>query len=283
MDRKIVSVGPNEFEFKEGNCATDWQNWLRSFELFAKASGIKKKSKRKNWLLHYAGPTVQKIYFNLPDKENKGSKGPKPEGYEPFRKDDYRDAVTKLQKIFAPKQNNSYERHIFRKMYQERGERIDAFTMRLRIQAERCNFGDQEDDNIKDQITSGCNSETLRRKILERGDKSLDTIIKLARISENVLEQQKVFGNDTKQTSRDAMEVCAIEDRRPFKRQWNDYQSNRSWNSTMECSRCGHKGHKSSEENCPAKGKECGKCGRKYHFARKCFTKDGQRMDRKAT
>lgn len=59
------------------------------------------------------------------------------------------------------KKNESYERHVFRELPQNENERIDMFLMRLREQAERCNFGDNLDDNIRDQITSGCFSNLL--------------------------------------------------------------------------------------------------------------------------
>lgn len=71
MNPTIASTGQKEFDFKDGNCAVDWKNWLRGFELCAMASGIEAdKEKKKNWLLHFAGQKVQKIYFNLPEKQN---------------------------------------------------------------------------------------------------------------------------------------------------------------------------------------------------------------------
>lgn len=137
----IMTTGPKPFEFKidDGNCAIDWNNWMRGFEIFASANQIESSTLKRDWLLHYAGPKVQNIYFNLIEQnevENEPERcGPLITGFVPFDKDCYTETVMKLQKFFAPKCNLSYERHIFRKMKQEKKERFDSFIIRLRIQA----------------------------------------------------------------------------------------------------------------------------------------------------
>ncbi|XP_073814237.1 uncharacterized protein [Musca autumnalis] len=253
MGRTQFTRGLLEFQFEidDGNCAIKWNSWLRGFELFATANRITDCDEKYSWLLHYAGTKVQEVFFNLPHTEDYVKRGPLIGGFIPHL-NKYDDGVMKLQNFFAPKRNATYERHIFRKMKQEPNERIELFAVRLRTQAERCNFGNQIESNIKDQITEACSSDLLRRKILERGDDSLDEILKMARIIEAVSEQQKSF-----RTSNQDMR----------KRQFRSNQNNR-----FECYRCGTKGHKANDNRCPAKGKECSKCGGKNHFARKCMT-----------
>lgn len=276
--------GPSPFDFKndDGNLAVDWQNWIRGFEIFIKANAIKKNTTKRDWLLHYVGPKVQCIYFNLPtedEEHHKHQAGPLASGYGFFRKNVYADTVERLNGYFAPKQNTSYERHVYRKFMQEKEERIDSFVMRLRIQANRCDFGDKLDENIKDQVTSGCRSDVLRRKILERGDDDLDKILKMARIFEMVSTQQKEFeakATPTKETQDiDAADVYEISGRKANTRR--DFVKNRNSDQNIECGRCGFKGHRSSDTKCPAKGKECTKCGKVDHFARKCRTREVQK------
>lgn len=282
----MMTLGPKPFDFKdEGNCAVDWQNWLRSFEIFASANQIESAILKRDWLLHHAGPKVQNIYFNLPeDTEEEKSKrcGPLITGFVPFEKDPYTETVFKLQNFFAPKRNLSYERHIFRKMKQAKNERIDSFVMKLRAQAVRCEFEANTDDNIKDQITTGCESNTLRRKILERGDDNLDTIMKIARVTEAVAEQQKEFVHRSDDSSKiddnentEKADVCRIDNRKIMGNRNNFNKTN----SNIECARCGWKGHRASDDKCPAKGKTCTKCGKSNHFARKCRTKSNQYPD----
>lgn len=236
-------------------------------------------------LLHYAGTKVQSIFANLPPRPPPETNwGPLASGYVPAPKDDYEDAVERLQNFFAPKRNDGYERHVFRQMKQKPNERIDVFAMRLRMQAEKCCFENQLETNIIDQITSGCLSNEIRRKILSsKGD--LNEIMNLVRIEETVAIQQKLFTNDVDGNATapqpSAAEVCKIgnsgnlnKQRRSFNNQRQPFRS-----SNIECSRCGYNGHKASDENCPAKNKACNKCGKQGHFAQKCRTNLKRKFD----
>lgn len=281
--------GPPPFEFAtDGNCAADWKNWLRGFEIYAEANKVKEPSDKLNWMLHYAGPKVQQVYYALPEQiggeqteiKSVSNCGPLATGYVKFDTNKYEDGVSKLNRFFEPKKNISFERHIFRQLKQNKNERIDMFLMRLREQAERCEFDEQVDGNIRDQITTGCASDVLRRKMLERGDEPLDKLIQMAQMIEIVHKQQLSFGkqavtnNDLAPKEGSAVDVCKIETKRRF-------ASNRKTPSDQfegACGRCGLRGHKSADMKCPAKGKTCNRCGRKDHFARKCFMKDKSPM-----
>lgn len=63
-------------------------------------------------------------------------------------------------------------------------------------------------------------------------------------------------------------EVNRIDDRNRFAN-----RKNQNFTQSIECGRCGFKGHKASDDKCPAKGKTCNKCGGRYHFSRKCRSK----------
>lgn len=180
-----------------------------------------------------------------------------------------------MENFFAPKRNTTYERHVFRQMKQESDERIELFAMRLRTQAERCEFGEQLESNVKDQLTEGCSSSLLRRKILERGDDDFDAILKLAKVIEAVSVQQKSFDRQDDQTkaTQSNEEVNKIAEKQKFGR------ATARQNGSGGCGRCGHNGHKTADGKCPAIGKTCAKCGGKNHFARKCYTR-GDRMER---
>lgn len=259
-------MGPQPFNFKEGSGAVEWKNWIRGFGIFADASNISEGSK-KNWLLHYAGSKVQSVYFNTLKMSAK--------------KKEKKSARAEYRRVnhFAPKQNTTYERHIFRKMSQRKDERVDEFVMRLRIQADRCHFGKRIDENIKDQITTNCNSDRLRRKMLERNHKTLESVLKLCRIHEAVSAQEKTFGVDSKQQGgvrmgtdpSETTEVCQISGRDEFRRKYHYEQ--RKTEGRYECGRCASTNHKYDDKKCPAKGKKCERCGKMDHFARKCRSK----------
>lgn len=44
------------------------------------------------------------------------------------------------------------ERHMFREMAQNENETIDQFAVRLRRKPQQCDYGDQLDSQIRDQI-----------------------------------------------------------------------------------------------------------------------------------
>lgn len=130
--------------------------------------------------------------------------------------------MLKLNRFFEPKQNVSNERHVFRQLKQNANERIDMFLMRLREQAERCDFGDQIDGNIRDQMTAGCASDMLQGKLLVRGDKPLAKLIQMAQTIEIVHKQQLSFGkqstthSDVNKSEANESDVCKIDAVRRF-------------------------------------------------------------------
>lgn len=244
----------------------EWRKWLRSFETMMRASRINDEEWKKDLLLHYAGPSVQLLFDTLPEQPDVGLRGPllNVERYVP-NMTSYDEAKAKLNEFFLPKENSTYERHLLRQMHQKVGESTDAFTIRLRVQAERCGFGDRVDENIKDQIIQNCQSTALRRELLKRGDVSLEEVLSTAKIFETVAQQEKSFSNGvgTKPPVTDVNKVYAAP---PSKRTRFDP-------SQMECHRCGFLGHLAKDDSCPARGKTCSKCFGKNHFAKKCRTK----------
>lgn len=293
----MLQTIPN-FDFKADDSCNNgkWKSWIRGFEIFAKANKIDDDDEKLHWMLHCAGQKVQNVYYTLPEIVVEKRRGPLANGYVPFQSSEYGEAVMKLQNFFEPKQNVLFERHVFRQMKQKQSERVDTFVIRLREQAERCDFEDQLESNIKDQITSGCTSNILRRKILAHCELELNDILVHARILEVVDQQQKLYETDGNSslnaslfagkmttTSDTSTEVCKIDFKRKFGQRREQKDAENKFNG--DCGRCGYRGHKANDEKCPAKGKECVKCGGLNHFARKCFsrsTKPGFTLKRKS-
>ncbi|XP_055622755.1 uncharacterized protein K02A2.6-like [Toxorhynchites rutilus septentrionalis] len=151
---------------------------------------------------------------------------------------------------------------------------MDAFTIRLRVQAERCGFEDKVDENIKDQIIQNCQSAILRRDLLKRGDVSLEEVLSMAKIFETVAQKEKSFTNEAtiKPHVSDVNEVNVVPH---FGKRARFSESRQSG-----CYRCGYMGHLAKDDKCPAKGKACNKCGGRNHFAIKCRSKQLNRVDR---
>lgn len=265
MTSKIVGLGPFDYTLYEESCGLEWKNWHRSFEWYLKANHIDDDADKFVKLLHLAGRKVQELYATLPvpPSINQVARGPLTTGIVPHLSD-YEMALAKLNEFFEPKKNATYERHMFRVLKQEKDEKFGIFTMRLRVQAEKCEFGESVEDNIKDQITEKCLSTKLRRDLLKLGDTSLDKILKASKIFEAIEEQSKTFDNRDADKIGLNDNVNRIDSKPIFK--LNTYKR-------IECTRCGFTGHRSTDDKCPARGKTCNKCNGRDHFSRKCRSK----------
>lgn len=92
-----------------------------------------------------------------------------------------------------------YDRHIFRILKQEEGQKFDKFLVRLRHQAEKCKSANVE-EHLINQITEKCFSIELKKRILAAGDNiNLEKIIAKANSLEVVNRQLQQF--DIKNTT----------------------------------------------------------------------------------
>ncbi|XP_053607193.1 uncharacterized protein K02A2.6-like [Plodia interpunctella] len=205
--------------------------------------------KKKAALLHFGGLDLQEIFYNLPGADVEPSEGT----------DVFKIAISKLDAYFAPKQCTLYERHVFRLIQQEPTEKFEKFVLRLRQQADKCEFKNKE-EHIVDQVIEKCFSNELRRKILKIGDEmTLDRAINEANALETVNKQMEEFekGKTPEQT------INKVDTK---EKPWKNYRGSR-------CGRCGNYRHPSNSDKCPARDKDCLKCGLRGHFRQWCKTK----------
>lgn len=238
-----------ECDGESGSVVTRWERWKRSLYIYLEAANIVTPSQKRASLLHFGGPELQEIFYNIPGAHVTSDDS---------SLDVFTVAVEKLDEYFAPKQSKRFERHIFRQIKQGADEKFDKFLVRLRLQATKCQFTDKE-DHLIDQITEKCASEDLRKKILRAGDKiTLDDIIHEANSIEAISRQLEGFIGKEK-----TMQVInKIEIRDKVK----------GSQKRKECYRCGSWSHLAYDDKCPAKGKECLKCGKMGHFKAYCKT-----------
>ncbi|XP_022836497.1 uncharacterized protein K02A2.6-like [Spodoptera litura] len=231
-----------------------WERWKRALLIYLEAAGIERSEKKRASLLHFGGLALQEIFHNIPDANI-----PAADGVDVFAV-----AIKKLDEFFLPKQSKVYERHLFRLIKQEANETFDKFLIRLRQQADKCQFKDK-DDQIIDQITEKCSSKELRKKILQTGDSmTLTNIINEANTLEAVSRQIEGFGGGS--TSSDSINRI-----KSTNHKFNN-QNERKWTEKSKCGRCGSTGHGSQDSKCPARERDCHKCGLKGHFRQFCRT-----------
>jgi len=230
-----------------------WKKWLRSFEYFVLGEGITGTDRKRAMLLHLAGPEVQDIFEILPKRRDS----------EPVDQiDDYALLVSRLNAYFLPKKNKIFERHIFRGLHQSENEGMDQFYARLKSQAEFCDFKDQENNMIIDQIVEKCLSSSLRVKILEKGDDvTLTQVLELARSLEVMSFQTKSFSSSNSEINRMKL-LNKTEMKIPYQQAKSPH--------LPRCFRCNRLGHLANDPSCPAKKAKCKRCDLVGHFSACC-------------
>ena len=109
-----------------------------SFEYYILTKGNTSSARKRGLLLHCAG-TDPRPHADAGEDNA----------------DEYQKALRKLDAHFSAQLNEPNERHVFRSLKQEEGEKVDQFITRLRRQAENCNR-DNADDTIPDQVIDKC-------------------------------------------------------------------------------------------------------------------------------
>jgi hypothetical protein len=244
-----------------------WKQWKRNFLLYIEAKDIGADRRKLAKLLFMAGPEVQKVYEQEKAKlEENDSDGE--------IVSEFQEALQILDKAFLKQNNEPLQRSIFRRTEQKEGESVAAFVVRLREQAQFCNFGNQEaiEKALKDQLISGGSSSKLRREMLKK-ERTLQEILQLAQSIENVDNFEKV----NKRRGDESL-VCEIETKRQKPGGSNDWQSRTSEAQAKAlCWACNRPGHRKGSQECPAKGKKCLKCNKIGHFSIVCKGAKGPR------
>ena len=238
---------------EQGNVFVRWERWIRGLELMLLTKNIIGNERKKATLLHYGGFELQDVFYSIPNCDNP------PAGENLY-------AYTKrlLTEYFKPRVNKTYERHVFRALVQKEDETMVHFIARLRSQAKRCEFT-EEDDEIRDQIVERCTSAELRKRLLEKGDITLTEVIDTAMALETTAVHIKEMAGEQIAKVSVKKETSRPSQHKGGKRGYNKAKS--------QCFRCGYEGHLSSDEKCPARGKTCNKCQGKDHFSKVCKTK----------
>lgn len=236
-----------------------WEKWKRALEIYFLAANIDDGVKKRATLLHIGGLALQDVYHNLPGAHVE----------EAENVDVYKEAVIKLDAYFSPQQSRYYERYKFRLMKEEEGERFEAFLVRLRQQADKCQFT-AKDEHLIDQIIEKGSSAELRKKILSGGDSiTLQEVITIATTLETVNRQLDSFckPGSSKLSDTDKNSINKIDTKKTTVKR----------NFPKSCYRCGRDNHLSFDSNCPAKDKKCSKCGIVGHFGDYCKTRPHKR------
>ncbi|KAL5503306.1 hypothetical protein EMCRGX_G010234 [Ephydatia muelleri] len=164
----------------------DWPSWVRRFERFREASGLKEKEEEAqvSALIYMMGDKAEDILrsFGLKDEDKKK----------------YKVVRDRYEAYFVKKRNVIYERAKFNLRKQEDGEPVDDFVTSLYSLAQYCNFGDLHDEMIRDRLVVGLRDANLSEKLQLDSELTLEKAIAMARQSESVKLQQATVRGEQK-------------------------------------------------------------------------------------
>ncbi len=274
----IVLNIPQPLTF-DGNRKQKWRTFLKDYKICINAAySENSKKSQASYLLNWAGEDAKRYAESFTYKDEKKDNGTVIQKQE--SPDDPEDLITKFTELCNPFLNNTIERHNFNTRVQLRkGERdpnsgillkededIAHFIGRLRVLAGTCEYGDKEEEFIRDRVVSGVLSDKLREQFLRHEKLTLEKVLKTVAI----FEQTKLNSRQLKPSSESA-DVDMLQPRRYKKpqKQMSQKQMSRSHQGN-EKNRCESCGYLHRRDYCPATGQQCKKCNGWNHFQECC-------------
>ena len=137
-------------------------------------------ARKRAVLLHALGTEGQRLFYALPDTG-----------------DTYAAAVEGLKKHFVPKVNVIAERHKFRQRAQRPDETVNDFLAALRQLAAACEFGNMEEQMLRDQLIERVANTRIRDRLLLESDLNLAKATTLALQIETGIRNADVLSDNT--------------------------------------------------------------------------------------
>ena len=175
----IVSPAPFKVLGEQTSLAQKWDQYVKRFDYYIKASGVTRDEQKRALLLHVSREEVQDLFETMTDTGTT-----------------YAQAIDKLNEYFAPKKNIAFERHVFRQSKQE-DKTVDNFIVRLSKLSISCDFSElQKEDMIRDQVVDCCRSTDLRKKLLAESDLTIEKVRTISRTYELLSTHAKKIAAD---------------------------------------------------------------------------------------
>ncbi|KAL3189986.1 hypothetical protein MRX96_020320 [Rhipicephalus microplus] len=174
--------------------------------------------------------------------------------------DEYDAAVATLYPYLTSKTNVVMQRHRFGQRTQLPGETTAASVTALGELALSCNFGEQTDDFIRDQLVAKTSNLALREHLLLKG-------------TSLTLERALTISNSIEEATKYSLEIQspAASIQKVDKHQMPARtEARRPSSQHKACFRCGSSRHLADSKTCEARDKTCSKCGKRGYFQRVC-------------
>lgn len=232
-----------------------WEKWREHFDAYLAWKSIDDHEEKFTSLMLFGGPDIRKIIAQVQSDEQHALDNR------------YRAAMALLDDYYIPRLSKTYERQKLREMKPNPGEKMDTFVIKLKKQAAYCDYGEQLESLVVDQVITTTTDVNLKRKCLEK-DFTLEEILAIGHTHESVETQlgtwNNITGNSQMVNTLDSKSRAGDSILKPFSRENSQKR--------FRCFRCNGR-HDSKDPVCPAKTLKCNSCDQVGHFARCCFLK----------
>ena len=241
---------------------TRWTKYKKRFANLCVALHVTDDKQKLALLLNYVGEEAYDIYDST---------------LVPGADENLANAIKLFDDYFNPKTNTSYEIYVFRNMRQQVDESVQQYFIRLKLQAQKCDFNATLDTELKRQVELSTTNNKLRRYSFQNPALSLTDFLKYAKTLEDSNTQADVVEKwaEEKEVNRIAKGYPGnkqFSGKKSFSVQYSQQPVNNNTHQ-KSCFRCG--GIYPHVNSCPAYNKKCNNCSKMGHFASCCRTKTG--------
>ncbi|XP_013395965.1 uncharacterized protein LOC106163040 [Lingula anatina] len=233
----------------EGNVEQNWKTFVREYDIYVGACYSEKTPKQKAYmLLNLAGSdAIEKFEsFTFNDDEDK---------------EDPDILKAKFSEICNPRTNVILERYRFNLRAQQDGERFQSFLADLKHKIKSCNYGNLEEDMLRDRIVIGIKHENTRKVLLRENNLTLTKAVHICQIHE-------CSEVDAKQMQQQNPVTVHLVNKKKAQKPRQTFSHGRS--QASETAKCRNCSSSHAKGKCPAYGKSCHKCGKLNHFQVAC-------------
>ena len=250
---------PPQLDFT-GYVADNWKKFKQRFELFMEAGEKTTAShKTKNAiLLTVAGAEAINVFntFTFTEADHVSETDTTP---------NHSAVIAKFEAHCSPRQNETYERYIFRSTMQQALQPIDKYITEVKNRAKTCNYGTLESSLICDQIVIGVKDVKLKERLLREPELTLAKTEQLCHAAEAVHHQIRNLNLGEKVQRVDGIRTASGTDNTRSTIETNARLT--AYTRAFFCKKC-KSTHK--PRNCPAYGVRCAKCKGWNHYTSCC-------------
>lgn len=239
-----LTIKPFVKQTDHNETAVRWGKYKKDVERQFRFFGITDPELRKDGLLIYGGDDVIDIEDSLPDPLTQEND------------DAYKILIRKIDNYFMLKKNKDFACFQMSELKQQSHERLADYYAKLREIARKCEYGDHENDAMRDHLIRTMLSHRIRSKAI-RENWNLDRILNETALDEETEQQAKAISSkidaerSTERVKKIAHHKKPSQPNEPF----------------LRC------GRDRKHETCPAMGATCDYCGKLTHYARVCIAK----------